>query len=161
MAASPPSDPGTPARKSARTTPTKKAAPKLLSGGNPQIAKGYGDEPIAAYVDALSGWKQDVARRVDAVVTQTVPAVRKAVKWNSPMYGIPGQGWLLTVHVLTRAVKVTFFQGARLDPEPPGRGKDPDARWIDVHEDDLDEKLLTKWVQQAARNPGWQTADIM
>ncbi|MBM3660797.1 MAG: DUF1801 domain-containing protein [Actinobacteria bacterium] len=139
---------------------TAKSAPTLLAGGNPQIAKGYGDEPVAAFVDALSGWKQEVTRRIDAVVTKAVPRARKAVKWNSPMYGIPGQGWILNVHVFTRSVKVTFFQGASLDPEPPGRGKDPAARWIDVREGALDEPQLARWAKQAAKLPGWLTQGI-
>ncbi len=125
--------------------------PVLLSGGNPQIAKGHGDAPVQAYIEAMPGWKRDVARRVDAVITRTVPDVHKAVKWNSPFYGIDGQGWFATVHALTKYVKVTFFQGAALRPVPPGSGKDPDARWIDIHEGELDEAQLAKWAKQAAK----------
>ena len=162
------------AKAGAKTSPAEKAAPaknapaikkaaatKLLSGGNPQIAKGEGDGPVQAYIDALPGWKRDVGARLDALITRAAPKARKAVKWNSPFYGIEGQGWIVSVHAFSRYLTVTFFDGARLDPEPPGRGKDDAARWIDVHEDGLDEKLLTKWVKQAARNPGWQTTDIM
>lgn len=152
----------TPAKKTpAKKTAPKKTTPKLLSGGNPQIAKGAGDAPVQAYVDALPGWKRDVGARIDAVITRAAPKAVKAVKWNSPFYGIEGQGWIVSFHAFSKYLKVTFFDGAGLDPEPPGRGKDPAARWIDVHDDDLDEKLLAKWVTQAARNPGWQTADIM
>ena len=142
----------------AKAKATKK--PVLLSGGNPQIAKGHGDAPVQAYIEAMPGWKRDVARRVDAVVTRTVPDVHKAVKWNSPFYGIDGRGWFATVHAMTKYVQVTFFQGAALRPVPPGSGKNPDARWIDIHEGELDEVQLAKWVKQAAKLPGWATADI-
>jgi hypothetical protein len=136
--------------------PTKKPAaePKLLSGGNPQIAKGDGDAPVQAYIDAMPGWKRDIGRRVDELVVRTVPHVHKAVKWNSPFYGIEGQGWFLSFHTFTSYVKVTFFQGTSLRPAPPG-GTAKDARWIDVHEDDLDEAQLVAWIEQAARLPGW------
>jgi len=144
-----------------KATPTKKATPTLLAGGNPQIAKGYGDAPVQAYIDALSGWKQDVTRRVDAIAVRSIPKVAKAVKWNSPMYGITGRGWLVNVHMFTKFVRVTFFHGRGLVPEPPGRGKDPDGRWVDIHEDDLDEQQLARWMTQAARLPGWETADIL
>ncbi len=129
--------------------------PVLLSGGNPQIAKGDGDAPVQAYIAAMPGWKSDLGRRLDALITEQVPGVRKAVKWNSPFYGIEGQGWFLSFHVFTRYVKVTFFQGAALQPVPPGGGKDKDARWIDIHEDDLDEAQMSAWVRQAAALPGW------
>jgi hypothetical protein len=134
-----------------------RAKPKktvLLSGGNPQIAKADGDSPVQAYIAAMPEWKHDIGKRLDALVVRTVPDVRKAVRWNSPMYGIEGEGWFLSFHVFTRAVKVTFFRGTSLRPVPPG-GKSKEARWIDVHEDDLDEAQLTKWVQQAAALPGW------
>ena len=137
--------------------PKKKAKPvKLLSGGNPQIAKADGDAPVQAYVAALSGWKNDVAARLDALVTESVPGVRKAVKWNSPFYGVDGRGWFLSFHVFTRYVKVTFFAGTSLRPAPPG-GTAKEARWVDVHEDDFDEKQLAKWVKQAAALPGWMS----
>jgi hypothetical protein len=126
----------------------------LLSGGNPQIAKADGDAPVQAYLDGMPGWKRDVGRRLDALIVQTVPNVRKAVKWNSPFYGIEGQGWFLSFHVFTRYVKVTFFQGTSLRPVPPG-GTGKDARWIDIHEDDLDEAQMATWVKQAAALPGW------
>ena len=134
------------------------ATPALLSGGNPQIAKADGDAPVRAYIAALPGWKRDVGRRLDALIVRNVPNVRKAVKWNSPFYGIEGQGWFLGVHTFTNYVKVTFFQGTSLRPVPPG-GKGT-ARWIDVHEDDLDEAQMSTWVKQAAGLPGWATSDI-
>jgi hypothetical protein len=127
---------------------------KLLSGGNPQIAKADGDAPVQAFIAAMPGWKRDVGRRLDALIVQSVPKVRKAVKWNSPFYGIEGRGWFLGFHVYTNYVKVTFFQGTSLRPVPPG-GKAKDARWIDVREDDLDEAQLVAWVKQAAALPGW------
>jgi hypothetical protein len=129
----------------------------LLSGGNPQIAKGDGDGPVQAYIAAMPGWKRDVGKRLDALIMRTVPNVRKAVKWNSPFYGVEGQGWFLSLHVFTRYVKVTFFQGALLRPLPPGgTPKSKSARWIDIHEDDqLDEAQLAAWVTQAAALPGW------
>jgi hypothetical protein len=137
----------------ARTT--KPARPvKLLSGGNPQIAKADGDAPVQAYIAAMPGWKRDIGRRLDALVERIVPDVRKAVKWNSPFYGVEGQGWFLSYHVFARYVKVTFFRGTSLRPVPPG-GTSKDARWIDVHEDDLDEPRMAKWVKQAAALPGW------
>lgn len=151
-----------PKRVAAKTTRAKapkaaakpKAKPALLSGGNPQIAKGDGDAPVQAYIAAVPGWKQDVARRLDALIVRNVPQVRKAVKWNSPFYGIEGQGWFLSYHVFTKYVKVTFFRGTSLRPAPTG-GTSQEARWIDVHEDDLDEAQLAKWIKQAAAIPGW------
>jgi hypothetical protein len=128
--------------------------PRLLSGGNPQIAKADGDAPVQAFIAAMPAWKRDVGRRLDALVTRTVPRVRKAVKWNSPFYGIEGKGWLLSFHVFNRYVKVTFFDGTSLRPVPPG-GKAKDARWIDVHEDDFDEAQLRAWIEQAVDLPGW------
>ena len=130
------------------------AKPVLLSGGNPQIAKADGDGPVQAYIAAMPGWKRDVGRRLDALVTSTVPAVNKGVRWNSPMYGIKGQGWFVSFHVFTRYVKVTFFRGTSLDPVPPG-GTGDEARWIDIHEHDLDDAQIAKWVRQAAAIPGW------
>ena len=128
---------------------------KMLSGGNPQIAKADGDAPVQAYVAALTGWKREVCARVDAVVSKTLPGVRKAVKWNSPFYGVEGKGWFLSVHVFTKYVKLTFFKGASLKPVPPGAGKDKDARWLDVPEGGFDEKQLAAWAKQAAAIPGW------
>lgn len=140
-----------------RVSPAGKAKPvKLLAGGNPQIAKGDGDAPVQAYIAAMPGWKRGLGERLDALITRTVPGVRKAVKWNSPFYGVEGRGWFLSFHVFTRYVKVTFFAGAALRPVPPGAGKDQDARWIDIHEDDaLDEAQMVSWVKQAAARPGW------
>ena len=142
-----------PARRPVRRS-VRSRKPVLLSGGNPQIAKADGEGPVRAYIAAMPGWKRDVGRRLDALVTRTVPGVRKAVKWNSPFYGIEGRGWFLAFHVFTRAVKVSFFRGTALLPVPPG-GTGKDARWIDIHEDDLDESQLTAWIAQAAALPGW------
>jgi hypothetical protein len=131
------------------------AKPVLLSGGNPQIAKAYGDAPVQAYIAAMPGWKSDVGRRLDALIERTVPGVHKAVKWNSPLYGIAGNGWFLGVHVFTRYVKVAFFRGASLRPVPPGESKQMDVRYLDIHEDDqIDEAQLAAWVKQASRLPG-------
>jgi len=135
-------------------TKKKAAKPTLLAGGNPQIAKADGDAPIQAYVAAMPGWKHEIGARLDAIVTRHVPKVRKAVKWNSPFYGIAGRGWFLSFHVFTGYVKVTFFNGTSLRPVPPG-GTSKDARWIDIHEDDFDEKQLAAWIKQAAALPGW------
>jgi hypothetical protein len=130
------------------------AKPRLLAGGNPQIAKSDGDAPVQAYIAAMPGRKRDVGRRLDALIARTVPNVRKAVKWNSPFYGIEGQGWFLSFHTFTNFVKVGFFQGTSLSPVPPG-GTGKDARWIDIHENDLDEAQMAAWVKQAAALPGW------
>lgn len=129
--------------------------PRLLSGGNPQIPKGDGDAPVQAYIAAMPGWKSALGRRLDALIELTVPGVQKCVRWNSPFYGVAGQGWFLNVHVFTRYVKVTFFEGASLEPEPPGAGKDPKARWVDIYEGELDEDKLAVWIHQAAELPGW------
>jgi hypothetical protein len=129
---------------------------KLLSGGNPQIAKGDGDAPVQAYIAAMPGWKSDLGRRLDALIVQAVPDVRKAVKWNSPFYGIAGQGWFLGLHCFTKYVKLAFLRGAALRPLPPGPSKDKNTRYLDIHEDDeLDEAQLRSWVKQAAALPGW------
>ena len=144
-------------RSRAGKAPTKGAKVILLSGGNPQIAKADGDAPVQAYIAAMPGWKRDLGERLDALITRSVPTVRKAVKWNSPLYGIEGQGWFLSFHVLTRYVKVTFFCGTSLQPVPPGSTpKSKDARWIDIYEgDELDERQMASWVKQAAVLPGW------
>jgi hypothetical protein len=135
--------------------PTKpRAKPVLLTGGNPQIAKADGDRPVQTYISAVPGWKRGVVSRVDKQIAITVPGVHKAVRWNSPMYGIKGQGWFASIHVFTKYVKVTFFKGTSLHPVPPG-GTSAEARWIDIHEDDLDESQLAKWFRQAAKMPGW------
>ena len=133
----------------------KAAKPALLSGGNPQIAKGYGDAPVQAYIAAMPGWKRDVGRRLDALIVRTVPGVRKAVKWNSPFYGIEDGVWFLSFHVFTKYVKVAFFRGASLRPVPPGESKQKDVRYLDIHEDDpFDEAQLAAWVKQASQLPG-------
>jgi hypothetical protein len=133
------------------------AKPVLLSGGNPQIPKGEGAAPVQAYVAAMPGWKRDVGRRLDALVTRTVPNVRKAVKWNSPFYGAPGgEGWFLSFRCFTHYVKLTFFDGASLRPMPPGESKQKNVRYLDVREDDpIDEEQLASWIRQAAELPGW------
>jgi hypothetical protein len=132
------------------------AAPKLLSGGNPQIPKGDGDAPVQAYLAAMPGWKRDVGRRLDELVEAAVPDVRKAVRWNSPFYGSVDQGWFLSFHCFTKYVKVSFFDGMSLDPVPPVESKDANTRYFHVYEDDdLDEALFTSWVEQASRLPGW------
>ncbi|PDS77531.1 DUF1801 domain-containing protein [Rhizobium sp. L43] len=141
---------------------TKKAAampatgePTLLSGGNPQIAKGYGDAPVQAYIAAMPGWKSNVGHRLDALITRTVPGVYKAVKWNSPLYGIEGQGWFLSVHCFTKYVKVAFFRGTSLHPVPPGESKQKEVRYLDIRENDtFDEDQLLAWVEQASQLPG-------
>jgi hypothetical protein len=130
--------------------------PRLLSGGNPQIPKGDGDGPVQAYIAAMPGWKSDLGRRLDAVIERAVPGVRKAVKWNSPFYGVEGQGWFLSFHCFNKYVKVAFFQGAGLTPLPPGTSKQADVRYLDIYEKDpLDEEQLVSWVRQASKLPGW------
>ena len=133
----------------------KVAKSTLLAGGNPQIAKAYGDAPVQAYIAAMPGWKRDVGRRLDALIVATVPGVHKAVKYNSPLYGLQGDGWFLSVHVFTKYVKVAFFRGASLRPVPPGTSKQKDVRYLDIHEDDqLDEAQLAAWVKLASQLPG-------
>ena len=135
-----------------------RAKPRLLSGGNPQIAKAYGDAPVQAYLDALPGWKRDLGRRLDALIERSVPRVRKAVKWNSPLYGVEGQGWFLGLHTFTRFLKVAFFRGTSLRPLPPGPSKGKETRYLDLHEgEELDEAQLASWVRQAAALPGWDS----
>jgi len=129
---------------------------KLLSGGNPQISKGDGDAPVQAYIAAMPGWKRDLGNRLDALIVESVPNVRKAVKWNSPFYGVEGQGWFLSFHVFTRYIKVGFFRGTSLQPLPPGASKDKNMCYLDIHEDDeLDAAQFADWVKQAAALPGW------
>jgi len=129
--------------------------PVLLSGGNPQIAKGYGEPPIQAYIAAMPGWKRDVGRRLDALITRAVPKVYKAVKWNSPLYGIEGDGWFMSMHCYNRYVKVAFFRGSSLKPVPPGASKQKDVRYLDIHEDDaIDEAQLVAWIKAASKLPG-------
>lgn len=142
--------------KEARKSTAKPASsePVLLSGGNPQIAKGEGDAPVQAYIAAMPGWKSDLGRRLDALIVRTVPGVHKAVKWNSPFYGLAGQGWFLSYHCFTKYVKVTFFRGASLQPVPPGASKHKDVRYLDIYEGQLDEAQFTDWVKQASQLPG-------
>lgn len=142
----------------ARSTPeagSAAGAPKLLAGGNPQIPKGEGDGPVRAYIAAMPGWKRDIGRRIDEIVGEQVPKVRKAVKWNSPFYGAPGEaGWFLSLHCFTRYIKVTFFRGASLDPAPEGTSKHPEVRYLDIHEGAFDEGRFADWVRQASKLPG-------
>ncbi|MGO7588795.1 DUF1801 domain-containing protein [Rhizobium leguminosarum] len=131
------------------------AEPTLLSGDNPQIPKGYGDAPVQAYIAAMPGWKSDVGRRLDALITRTVPDVHKAVKWNSPLYGMEGQDWFLGVHCFAKYIKVAFFRGTSLSPVPPGESKQKEVRYFHIHEEDrLDEAQLAAWVEQASQLPG-------
>jgi hypothetical protein len=143
-------------RKTAPKSQSRKVAkPAVLAGGNPQIAKADGDAPVQAYIAAMPGWKRDVGRRLDALIGRTVPGVRKAVKWNSPFYGIEGQGWFLSFHCFTKYVKVAFFRGTSLRPVPPTKSKSKDTRYLDIHEDNqLDEAQLAAWVKQASLLPG-------
>jgi hypothetical protein len=130
-------------------------APKLLSGGNPQIAKGRGDAPVQAYIAAMPGWKQAVGRRIDDLVTRTVPGVAKAVKWNTPLYGAGDGTWFLSFHCFNRYVKLAFHNGAEIDSPPPIASKHPRVRYLHIHEDDaLDEAQLTAWIAAASRLPG-------
>jgi hypothetical protein len=144
------------AKKAAPKPPSGKAAqPKLLSGGNPQIAKAYGDAPVQAYIAAMPGWKSEMGRRLDALITRNVPGVRKAVKWNSPLYGMEDNVWFLGIHCFTKYIKLAFFRGAALRPIPPGASKQKDVRYLDIREDDqLDEAQLAGWVKQASQLPG-------
>ncbi len=139
-----------------RSDKPEKAAVVLLSGGNPQIAKADGDAPVQAYIAAMPGWKHAVGERLDAIIVRTVPGVRKAVKWNTPFYGIEGQGFFLGFHCITKYVKVAFFRGTSLQPVPPGESKQKEVRYLDIYEGDpLDEAQLAAWVTQAAALPGW------
>jgi hypothetical protein len=143
--------------KVAKKAAAKRAAgkPVLLSGGNPQIAKGYGDAPVQAYIAAMPGWKSEVGRRLDALIVRTVPGVHKAVKWNSPLYGFEGQGWFLSLHCFTKYIKVAFFRGTSLRPVPPGESKQKEVRYLDIPEDDqFDETQFAAWVKQASQLPG-------
>ena len=144
------------AKKPAARQSANNAKPvKLLSGGNPQIAKAYGDAPVRAYLAAMPGWKQDVGRRLDELIEHTVPGVRKAVKWNSPFYGIEGEGWFLSFHCFAKYIKVAFFRGTSLRPLPAGESKQKEVRYLDIRENDqLDEAQFAAWVKQASRLPG-------
>ena len=128
--------------------------PKLLSGGNPQIPKGFGDAPVQAYIAAMPGWKRDTGRRLDELIVRTVPDISKAVKWNSPFYGVEEGVWFISFHCFTKYIKVTFFRGASLDPVPPGTSKHKDVRYLDIHEGELDEAQFVAWVKQASELPG-------
>ena len=135
-----------------------KTEPKLLSGGNPQIPKGDGNEPVQAYIAALSDWKSTAAKRLDRLIEQTVPGVRKAVKWNSPFYGVEGQGWFLSYHCFAKYIKVAFFRGVQLEPSLPVTSKDPNTRYFHIYENEQpDEELIVGWLKQAAKIPGWMT----
>jgi hypothetical protein len=135
---------------------TGASKPRLLAGGNPQVGKGDGDAPVQAYIAAMPGWKRDLGRRLDALIARNVPNVRKAVKWNSPFYGVEGEGWFLSFHCYTKYVKVAFFRGASLRPLPPGASKQKDVRYLDIHEGEpLDDTQMAAWVRQAAALPGW------
>ena len=152
--------------KVARKTATKAAKPRttapksqsgevaLLSGGNPQIAKGYGDAPVQAYITAMPSWKSDVGRRLDAIIERIVPGVSKAVKWNSPFYGVEGDGWFLSFHCFTKYVKLTFLNGVSLRPLPPGKSAHKNVRYLDIYEDQFDEAQFADWVKQASEVPG-------
>ena len=132
----------------------EKGKPVLLSGGNPQIPKGYGDAPVQDYIAAMPGWKSEIGRRIDALIADAVPDVKKAVKWNSPFYGVEDDCWFLSLHCFTKYVKVTFFRGSSLDPAPPGTSKYPAVRYLDIHEGKFDEKQFADWAKQASRLPG-------
>ena len=139
------------------TKPAADAAPgkpTLLSGGNPQIPKGYGDAPVQAYIEAMPGWKRDLGRRIDELIVGVVPDVYKAVKWNSPFYGFEDDGWFLNMHCFTKYVKVAFFRGSSLDPVPPGTSKHPEVRYVDIYEGQFDEAQFVDWVKQASKLPG-------
>jgi hypothetical protein len=141
--------------KTAPSPPRKAAKPALLSGGNPQIAKAYGEAPVQAYIAAMPGWKRDVGRRLDALIVGAVPGVKKAVKWNSPFYGVEEGAWFLSFHVFARYVKVAFFRGASLRPVPPGASRQKHVRYLDIRQNDqFDEAQFTAWVKQASRLPG-------
>jgi hypothetical protein len=141
-----------------RAGKTGKTGVVLLSGGNPQIPMADGDAPVKAYIAALPGWKRAKAQRLDALIVKTVPGVQKAVKWNSPFWGVEGQGWFLSIHAFNKYLKVTFFRGTSLKPLPPGGSKHPDTRYLDIHEDDEpDSAQIASWVNQAAALPGWVT----
>jgi len=161
MAGTTPKNPPKPTRKPRIATPAKaapqgaSAGPKLLSGGNPQIPKGDGDAPVQAYIAAMPGWKHDVGRRLDDLIVRTVPGVCKAVKWNTPFYGLEGQGWFVAFHCITKYIKVTFFRGTSLHPIPPVASKVKDVRYLHIHEgEEMDEAQFVEWVKQASKLPG-------
>lgn len=140
-----------------REGPANSEQPRLLSGGNPQIPKGDGDAPVQAYIDAMPGWKHDVGRELDALIERNVPDVRKAVRWNSPFYGVEDRGWFMTFHCFAKYVKVAFLRGSSLHPLPPVESKDEDTRYVHIHEnEELDDDLLSTWIRQASGLPGWK-----
>ena len=140
----------------AKKAPAKK--PKLLSGGNPQIAKGDGDAPVQAYIKAIPGWRSAAFKRLDQLVERTVPGVKKAVKWNSPFYGVEGQGYFMSAHCFAKYIKVAFFFGVKLEPALPVGSKDPNARYFHIYEDEApSEKQMADWMRQASAVPGWLT----
>ncbi|MCR6644667.1 MAG: DUF1801 domain-containing protein [Terricaulis sp.] len=143
-----------PAKKIAKKAAAKADAPVLLSGGNPQIAKGEGDGPVQAYIAAMPGWKRALGQELDAIISKAAPGVRKAVKWNSPFYGVEEKLWFVSFHCFTKYVKVTFFRGTSLKPIPPGGSKHPEVRYLDIYEDAFDAKQFTAWIKQAAKLPG-------
>jgi hypothetical protein len=145
-------------RPASEPQPRRAAKPALLSGGNPQIAKGTGNAPVQAYIAAMPGWKSELGRRIDGLIERAVPKVQKAVKWNSPFYGVDPKGtdqtWFLSYHCFTRYVKVTFFRGTSLRPVPAGTSKHNEVRYLDIHENEFDEAQFTVWVKQASKLPG-------
>ena len=130
------------------------SSPKLLSGGNPQIPKGFGDEPVQAYIAAMPGWKNEIGRRIDTLIMRSVPCVQKAVKWNTPLYGVEEGRWFLGMHVFEKYIKVMFFRGTSLDPVPPGPSKQKEVRYLDIREGQFDAKQFERWVKQASKLPG-------
>ena len=142
-------------RRSVKSSVQSPKGVTLLSGGNPQIPKGEGDAPVQAYIAAMPEWKRDIGKRLDALVVKVVPGVKKAVKWNSPFYGVEGKGYFMSFHVFTHYVKVTFFRGAELEPLPPDPSKDRNTRYVNIREGKLDEVQMAKWIKQAAAIPGW------
>ena len=143
-----------PSKMATKSRSSEAAKPALLSGGNPQIPKGYGDAPVQAYIAAMPGWKSDVGRRLDAIIERTVPGVSKAVKWNSPLYGVDDQSWFLGIHCFTSYIKVSFFRGTSLRPVPPGESKQKEVRYLDIYEGELEEAQFAAWVKQASQLPG-------
>jgi hypothetical protein len=137
-----------------RKSAPQSGEPKLLSGGNPQIAKADGDAPVQAFIAAMPGWKSEVGRKLDKLIERTVPNVRKAVRWNSPFYGVEGKGWFLSTHCFNKYVKVTWLNGTSLDPKPPGESKHPVVRYLDIHENEWDEAQYASWIKQASKLPG-------
>lgn len=144
-----------PRQRAAKTKSPARRGVVLLSGGNPQIAKAEGNAAVQAYIAAMPEWKRDIGKRLDALIVRQVPKVQKAIKWNSPFYGLAGKGWFLSFHVFSKYVKVTFFKGASLRPVPPGESKHKEVRYLDIHEDDFDQAETAKWIKQAAALPGW------